>query len=144
MNRTKLLQHIDKIINEIQPKKIKGGCMTCMGKCKGGCMECGGICGKKKYESELDEYESDGSDYEYGSDNECKPKDKYNMDKVYNYGGSDRYSYRKKVYNRTVKTPRVQSEKNKKWMNHVAKVKKQHPKLEQRDVLALASKLYVK
>lgn len=125
-----LVNKIEEVIKGLEKKTTKGGSLS-----------------KSKYKVESDEeYDSD----EYLSDCESDSEDendklgikKYGMDKVYNYGGSERYSYRKKKYANTIKKPRQQSDKNKNWMQFVALVRKQNPELKQRDVLHKASKMY--
>jgi len=81
---------------------------------------------------EIDEYINKNDDDEYG------------IRKIYNYGTSERYNYRKKKYNMKTNKIKVQSEKNKIWMEHVKYIRENNPHLDSRSVLQLASKTYKK
>lgn len=116
MNKYKLIEDIDREIKK--NKKNKDSCTKCI---KAGCMNC---C--KNKENNYDDYSSSS--------------DEYNIKKLYNFGGSERYSYRKKKYNMVSKKPRQQY--NNVWMEHVNTVRSMYPDLPYKECLKLASKTY--
>lgn len=113
MNKYKLIQDIDKVIKKENNKNM---CMSCI---KAGCM----TCGKNN-----------------NSDSQSEDEDEYKLNKIYKFGGSDRYSYRKKKYNMVKKDKRKQH--NKKWMDYVEYIKVNNPNLPYKECLKLASITY--